>query len=114
MTTRRQFLRGAAAGSHFAVAPCSTPRAPSKAALPVMVAGKRVRTIDVHCHCLFHEALILMGDDAKSLVGPNLGAQLVFIGTDERLKAVDAMAVDMEVLSINPSGTRKIATQQAK
>lgn len=82
-------------------------RPQKQAALPVMVAGKRVRTIDVHCHCLFHEALILMGDDAKSLVGPNLGAQLVFIETEERLKAMDAMAVDMEVLSINPFWYKK-------
>src|SRR3984885_5949832 len=67
-----------------------------------MVAGKRVKTIDVHCHCLFHDALDLMGDDAKQLVGPVKGAELAFIEIDERLKAMDAMAVDMEVLSINP------------
>ena len=48
------------------------------------VNGKRVKTIDVHAHCLFHEAEKLMGDD------------------DERLRAMDAMAVDMEVLSISP------------
>lgn len=114
MTTRRPFGAVLPPGSHFAVAPCSTPRAPSKAALPVMVAGKRVRTIDVHCHCLFHEALILMGDDAKSLVGPNLGAQLVFIEIEERLKAMDAMPSTWKCCQSTHSGTRKIATQQAK
>ena len=29
--------------------------------LPVAVNGKRVKTIDVHAHCLFHEAATLMG-----------------------------------------------------
>ena len=31
--------------------------------LPVVVNGKRVKTVDVHAHCLFHEAEKLMGDD---------------------------------------------------
>ena len=57
---------------------------PGRQRLPVSVNGKRVKTIDVHAHCLFHEAEKLMGDD------------------DERLRAMDAMAVDMEVLSISP------------
>jgi hypothetical protein len=32
--------------------------------LPVMVGGKRVKTIDVHAHCQFHEAGALLGADA--------------------------------------------------
>ncbi len=31
---------------------------------PVTVAGKRVKTIDVHSHCLFREATALMGEEA--------------------------------------------------
>jgi aminocarboxymuconate-semialdehyde decarboxylase len=106
MTTRRGFLGGAAAGIAFCscglldAARAQQPHKP--ATLPVTVAGKRVKTIDVHSHCLFHDALDLMGDDAARLVGPVKGSQLAFIEIDERLKAMDAMAVDMEVLSINP------------
>jgi len=111
MTTRRQFLRGAVAGIAF----CScgmldaarAQQARKPAALPVMVNGKRIKTIDVHCHCLFHDALNLMGDEAARLVGPVKGARLAFIEIDERLKAMDAMAVDMEVLSINPFWYKK-------
>ena len=66
MTARRDFLKRAAASGIFfcgcalraAHAQSSTARA-----LPVMVNGKRVKTIDVHSHCHFHEAVNLMGED---------------------------------------------------
>ncbi len=109
MTTRRELLKGAAAGIAFcscalidaarAQAPATRP---APAHLPVMVKGKRVKTIDVHSHCLFHEATDLLGEDAKRVIAPVKGAPLQYITLAERLKAMDDMAVDMEVLSINP------------
>jgi aminocarboxymuconate-semialdehyde decarboxylase len=71
-------------------------------ALPVTVNGKRVKTIDVHAHCLFHEALDLMGEQARNARPVTKGSEQMFIAVEERLKAMDAMAIDMEVLSINP------------
>jgi aminocarboxymuconate-semialdehyde decarboxylase len=76
-------------------------------ALPVMVNGKRVKTIDVHSHCHFHEAVNLMGEEAKSVLPQTKGAQEHFIVIEERLKGMDAQAIDMEVLSINPFWYRK-------
>src|SRR3954466_3999503 len=71
--------------------------------LPVAVAGKRVKTIDVHSHCHFREAGALLGADAASVQLPPVnGAAEAFIEVDKRLAAMDAQAVDMEVLSINP------------
>jgi hypothetical protein len=35
---------------------------PGRRNLPVMVNGKRVKTIDVHAHCHFHEAGALLGE----------------------------------------------------
>ena len=70
--------------------------------LPVAVNGKRVKTIDVHAHCLFHEAATLMGDDNAAFRATVKGAPEAFIAIETRLKAMDAMAVDMEVLSIKP------------
>jgi aminocarboxymuconate-semialdehyde decarboxylase len=70
--------------------------------LPVMVQGKRVKTVDVHSHCIFHEAMALVGDPNPKLP-PVLNSQEGYIAVDERLKAMDAMAIDMEVLSINPN-----------
>jgi aminocarboxymuconate-semialdehyde decarboxylase len=69
---------------------------------PVTVDGKRVKTVDVHCHCLFPEAANLMGADAAGLVAPIRGASDLTFVLDQRLKAMDAMAIDMEVVSINP------------
>jgi aminocarboxymuconate-semialdehyde decarboxylase len=61
-----------------------------------------VKTIDVHSHCLFYESVDLMGEEARGVIPPTKGAQQHFIVIEERLKGMDAMAIDMEVLSINP------------
>jgi predicted TIM-barrel fold metal-dependent hydrolase len=111
MTTRRDVLKAAAAGIVFCG--CSlldgarAQQPPARARRPVTVKGKRIKTIDVHAHCMFHEANNLMGDEARGLVGPVKGAPLAFITIEERLKAMDDMAIDMEVLSINPFWYRK-------
>ena len=70
--------------------------------LPVKVNGKRVLTVDVHSHCYFHEAINLMGDAADNVLPPVKGVPEHFIVIEQRLKEMDAMAIDMEVLSINP------------
>src|SRR5207248_6647984 len=71
--------------------------------LPVAVAGKRVKTIDVHAHCHFREAGALLGADAAAVQLPPVnGAAEAFIEVDRRIAAMDSQAIDMEVLSINP------------
>jgi aminocarboxymuconate-semialdehyde decarboxylase len=71
--------------------------------LPVSVGGKKIKTIDVHSHCHFHEAGALVGADAAKLqIPPVNGAEEAFIEIDKRLAAMDAQAIDIEVLSINP------------
>jgi aminocarboxymuconate-semialdehyde decarboxylase len=72
--------------------------------LPVVVSGKRVKTIDVHAHCHIREAGALLGAEAQAIQVPTVvnGAAEAFIEVDKRLAAMDAQAVDMEVLSINP------------
>ncbi len=105
MTTRRQFLKGAAA-TGIAFCSCgmldaarAQPKAPR---LPVKINGKRVLTVDVHSHCYFREAINLMGDAADKVLPPVKGVPEHFIVIEQRLKEMDAMAIDMEVLSINP------------
>jgi aminocarboxymuconate-semialdehyde decarboxylase len=120
VTTRRSFLKAAATGIVFCSCPlldAARAQAPATHRLPVTVKGKRIKTIDVHSHCLFHESLNLMGDKASSLVPATKGAQEHFIVIEQRLKGMDAMAIDMEVLSINPFwyGTeRDLAAQICK
>jgi aminocarboxymuconate-semialdehyde decarboxylase len=106
MTTRRDFLKtGAAAGVVFCS--CGLLRgAHAQAArqkLPVMVDGKRIKTIDVHSHCHFHEAGALLGADGPKIQLPPVnGAEEAFIDIDQRIAAMDSQAIDLEVLSINP------------
>ena len=55
MTARRDFLKGAAASGIFfcgcALLRAAQAQSSTARALPVMVNGKRVKTIDVHSHC---------------------------------------------------------------
>jgi aminocarboxymuconate-semialdehyde decarboxylase len=105
MTTRRHFLKSAAAtGIAFCscgmLAPARAQPKPPR--LPVKVGGKRVMTVDVHSHCYFRESLNLMGDAAQKILPPVKGVPEHFIVIEQRLKEMDAMAIDMEILSINP------------
>src|SRR6058998_3729892 len=101
MTSRRHFLKTAAAAAGVAFCSCAlldaaraqqpsggTPGGGSR--LPVVVDGKRVKTVDVHAHCLFHEAEKLMGDDNTAFRSPVRGAPEAFITLEERLRAMDA------------------------
>jgi aminocarboxymuconate-semialdehyde decarboxylase len=67
----------------------------------VVVGGRRVKTIDVHAHCVVPEALALLGLTLQDQRGP---------GIDEvgprRIREMDAQGIDMEALSINPQWYR--------
>ena len=74
MTTRRNLLKGGAAAA-TGVMFCSCglldrahAQGRSSRTLPVAVNGKKVRTIDVHAHCYFH--------DVEPLIGPDLAKRL--------------------------------------
>jgi aminocarboxymuconate-semialdehyde decarboxylase len=100
MTSRRGFL-SATAGLVFCGCGLGATSARAAHKLPVMVSGKRIKTVDVHSHCIFREATALLGDKAPPL-SKILNAEQAYLGVDERLKAMDGMAIDMEILSINP------------
>ncbi|HEX3162101.1 MAG TPA: amidohydrolase family protein [Pseudolabrys sp.] len=110
MTTRRDFLKAGTAAAATGIVFCSCgllqsahAQQPARQKLPVMVGGKRVKTIDVHTHCHFREAGALLGTDAATVQLPPVnGAAEAFIEIDKRLAAMDSQAVDLEVLSINP------------
>src|SRR5262249_16096336 len=105
MTTRRDFLKAAAAGIVFCgcgVVHGASAQAPRQK-LPVTVGGKRIKTIDVHSHCHFREAGAVLGDEgARIQLPPVNNAQCAFIEIEKRFAAMDKQAIDMEVLSINP------------
>src|SRR5262245_37235231 len=84
--------------------PCSATNAsqvqtaPGGARRQVVVGGKRVKTIDVHAHCVIPEALPLMGLKLETQRGPGLGE----VGA-RRIAEMDAQGIDVEALSINPT-----------
>jgi aminocarboxymuconate-semialdehyde decarboxylase len=111
MTSRRNFLAGAAAAAGVVFCSCGLLDAAAARAQgtaggtprqAVAVNGKRVKTIDVHAHCHFREVEPLLGADARVLMPPVRGADEAFIEVQKRLAAMDAQRVDMEVLSVNP------------
>ena len=59
----------------------------------VVVAGKRVKTVDVHAHCVIPEAM--------SLMGMKIAPQTLVVVQD-RLRIMDEQGIDVEALSINP------------
>jgi aminocarboxymuconate-semialdehyde decarboxylase len=120
MTTRRDFLKTAAAGIVFCgcgMVHGANAQAPRQK-LPVSVNGKRIKTIDVHAHCQFREAGALLGDEgARVQLPPVNNAEAAFIEIEKRLAAMDSQAIDMEVLSINPfwyGKDRDLAAQVVK
>jgi aminocarboxymuconate-semialdehyde decarboxylase len=117
VTTRRHFLRAAAVSTFTGIVFCGCDlqrgahaEQSARQKLPVVISGKRVKTIDVHAHCQFREAIALFDANTAVQVATTLVdgrsrsevAAVAVIRTDERLVAMDAEAVDMEVLSINP------------
>src|SRR5262249_25553138 len=107
MSTRRKFLQGAAGAAGVVFAGCGWPGTASAqspgGARPVTVNGKRIKTIDVHAHCFFREATALLGEEARRLTPSTIrGSEATYLTLEDRLKSMDAQAVDMEVLSINP------------
>jgi predicted TIM-barrel fold metal-dependent hydrolase len=125
MTTRRNFLKAGTAAAATGIVFCGCGllhgahgQQPARQKLPAMVNGKRVKTIDVHAHCHFREAGALLGEEGTRLqIGPINGASESYIDVGQRLAAMDAQAVDMEILSINPfwyNRDRDLAAQIVK
>ena len=103
MTTRRQFIQGAAgAVTGIAFTGCSLNPAIDLAQQAgrrqVVVAGRRVKTVDVHAHCVIPEAMALMG---MKFTPPALDM------ANDRLRVMNAQGIDVEALSINPTWYRQ-------
>ena len=78
----------------------------------VVVGGRRVKTIDVHAHCVIPEAVALLGLQVDTQRGPGIDQ----VGP-RRIGEMDAQGIDMEALSINPQwyrAERDLATQVIK
>src|SRR5579872_6411821 len=61
----------------------------------VVVNGKRVKTVDVHAHCIVPAAAALVNHPLEA-------PALMMHDTSTRIAAMDAQGIDVEALSINP------------
>jgi aminocarboxymuconate-semialdehyde decarboxylase len=105
MTNRREFLgSGAGALAGLAFVGCdllaARPAGAQARRRETIVSGRRAKVIDVHAHCAVPEAMALMG---LKLGGPTFRPDLhMTSAVAQRIAAMDAQGIDMEVLSINP------------
>ncbi|HTH98270.1 MAG TPA: amidohydrolase family protein [Stellaceae bacterium] len=83
-------------------------QAPAHHKLPVIVGGKRVRSIDVHAHCFFPAAFMALDGKIDSHIPKTKGAHDFLLTAEDaqamarRMAQMDAMGIDTEVLSVNP------------
>jgi hypothetical protein len=72
---------------------------PRGARREVVVGGRRVKTIDVHAHCVIPEAQALLGMPTRDT---RFGRGIEEVGA-QRLSVMDEQGIDVEALSINPT-----------
>ena len=95
MPTRREFvttMAGAAAGIYL-----QTPTTRRQ----VSVGRKRVKVIDVHCHCVIDVAEIVKGTKLERAGAGGGGAGGGSVLGPARLQAMDQQGIDIQALSIN-------------
>jgi aminocarboxymuconate-semialdehyde decarboxylase len=110
MPNRREFLRhaaGAAAGVFCAA--CGLRRAAAQGGpgaagkhREVTVGGRRIKTIDVHCHCTVPDVLDLVkGTAMEKALRQQLTGALGFPVGPERIAHMDGDGIDVQAMSVN-------------
>ncbi|UPJ71868.1 amidohydrolase family protein [Bradyrhizobium sp. 187] len=101
MTTRRAFIKSFTAGLGGVVfTGCCLKHSLAYAAngspkrREIIIGGKRAKVVDMHAHCAFPDTAAMMGQQMEA---PTLEM------ADDRIRAMDAQGIDMQVLSINPT-----------
>src|SRR5262245_47306245 len=108
MPNRRDFVKSAAsatAGMLLGSGPLDAAVRSLQSAAPrrrtVSVGGRRIRTVDVHAHCVIPEVLeIVKGSKIAPVLETLLSSKPQVLGPD-RLRAMDEQGIDVEALSIN-------------
>jgi aminocarboxymuconate-semialdehyde decarboxylase len=75
----------------------------------VVVGGRRVKVIDVHCHAVIPEAHEMLGLSPMGQRGPGINE----VG-ERRIREMDEQGIDVEAISINPAwyrAERDLATE---
>jgi aminocarboxymuconate-semialdehyde decarboxylase len=102
MTDRRNFLRTMGAGAFCLACGMRRPFAQSASRRQVSVGGKRIKTIDIHCHCVVPEiADLLKGTRLEARALGTIKSPTNNPPMEQRLAAMDAQGIDVEAMSIN-------------
>jgi aminocarboxymuconate-semialdehyde decarboxylase len=101
MPTRSKFVKDADivfTGCSVTDAAAAQPQAGGRRR-QVVVGGRRVKTIDVHAHCVIPETLAMMGKtpSGNEMRGPGISE----VGL-RRIREMDEQGIDVEAISINP------------
>jgi predicted TIM-barrel fold metal-dependent hydrolase len=111
-TARRRFLKDVAGAAGLVFVGCGIADAAAQPAprgsatrRPLVVKGRRIRTVDVHAHCSVTKASELLRSGTSAPAGATQGSPLVLEGQalERRLAEMDAEGIDIAVLSINPN-----------
>ncbi len=118
---RRSFLKGVGGAAGIVFVGCGGTAAAAQASnrstrRPLVVKGRRIRTVDVHAHCVVTKAAELLRSGSSPQAAANQGLPLSLEGQalDRRIADMDAQGIDVAVLSINPNwygADRDLATQ---
>jgi len=108
MRNRRDFLKTVAAaaagvlvtGGSFSEAALQMPQAADVKRREVFVAGKRIKVVDMHAHCVVPEVWDVVKDTNLASTAGNRARGTNVMGP-ERLKSLDERGIDVQVLSIN-------------
>jgi len=99
---RREFLKAAARASGLTFVSCGLAEAGAQSApnthAPVVVEGRRIKTVDIHAHCAVPAATALLNQQVNPPTLTLDGQTLA-----DRLAYMDARGIDIAVLSINPN-----------
>ena len=101
---RRQFVRtlaGAGAGLSVAGRRFSAAGQTPVARRQVNIGGRRVRVVDVHCHCVIPEVVGVVKGTPFEKAAAGGGANIL---GPARLQTMDQQGVDVQALSINAYG----------
>jgi aminocarboxymuconate-semialdehyde decarboxylase len=105
MRNRREFLKDAAGATGLLFVGCGltdlaaqSPPATHVKHAPILIKGRRIRTVDIHAHCAVPKANELL----KQQLNPTT-LRLDGQALADRLAHMDAQGIDVAVLSVNPN-----------
>jgi aminocarboxymuconate-semialdehyde decarboxylase len=112
MRNRRDFIRNAAgatagllvSGDRLIGAAGRQVGAPKGKRREVSIAGRRVKTVDVHAHCFVPEVMEVVKNTPLAETAKATLTEIVSLGNPQRLIDMDAQGIDYQAINVNAWG----------